>query len=58
VTGEPQYVYLKIPKADWRQIKGDILDMAGGEAEILEDVEELDIDEIEEAAVRKYRGLR
>jgi hypothetical protein len=31
---------------------------AGGEAEILEDVEELDIDEIEEAAVRKYRGLR
>lgn len=40
MTGEPQYVYLKIPAADWRQIESDIEDMAGGEAEILEDVQE------------------
>lgn len=39
-----EYVYLKIPAADWRQIESDIENMAGGEAEILEGVEEFHFD--------------
>jgi hypothetical protein len=56
-----EFVYLKIPATDWRQIESDIEDMAGGEAEILENVEVLDMAElradIAHDAVREYRGF-
>lgn len=44
MSADGEHVYLKIPVADWRQIESDIEDMAGGEAEILENVQELHFD--------------